>query len=180
MLEKIGKSLLLFVFFFSWVACCSTPVKAPDNSDVKDLRKYAELFEKTMGSRVYGRMSSVYLHFGTLADSKVGVCSFTEFFGQREIVIDSAYWKTAGSTKKMALIFHEYGHCVCNLGHSWELGVYPEVGSGVSCKNQYLNKNGLLDDSCPKTIMFPCVPDDDCVRKHWGEYIKDLYNRCHP
>lgn len=104
----------------------------------------------------------------------VGLSHLTETF--REIDIDTVYWNKATQTEKMILVYHELGHSYCNRGHNYGPG--REYNSSEIEKKFPYNPNGFFPDLCPVSIMYPFILDDDCVHRHYSEYIEELFTWC--
>ena len=177
-----NKKLSIVVFIFSlMVGCCSTtPNPLSNNESHEEFDKYLKLFENDMGSRVTpANMKKTSIRFGSLDGSAVGLCVYIPVWGHSMITVDKSVWENYGEFQKKNLIYHELGHCICGLGHSWEFGGYAEAGSdGVF--QSFSRDDGFFEDGCPLSGMFPYVMDEDCAKKHWDDYTKDLYNRCYP
>lgn len=92
--------------------------------------------------------------------SVVGQCSWNPSF--REIDIDINYWNYSTYTSKMSLLFHELSHCYCKRRHD------------------HGNNPGHFEDGCPTSLMCPTTIEDDCMRAHYDEYSKELFDRCQP
>lgn len=115
--------------------------------------------------------------------SVIGMCywNWGILGAKNRIEIDPMYWKTAGEYEKWNLIFHEMGHCVCNLQHpdikeeSGFIGWLNDVGITTVRKQEH-----YLRDGCPATIMHPLNLSNECVADHQQYYIQELFSRCKP
>ena len=175
------KRLCVAIFCVSVIAsCCSTPINKDENETYdREFAKYVELFKKDMGSKIRpDSFRKVTIRFGDLEDSKTGLCEFIPIWGHSIITIDRQFWKNKDEYKKKELMYHEFGHCICGIAHTWEYGAYPEADG--STKPSGNESEGFFLDGCPQSMMFPYELDTDCVIKHWEEYKKDIYNRCYP
>jgi len=94
------------------------------------------------------------------------------------IYLDIKTWKGYSKLQKEVLLFHELGHCVCDLDHEHFHGVYPE--DPVVPKNEIEKiKAGFLEDGCPVSIMHPRVLSNSCYKKHRTFYRYELNVRCY-
>lgn len=118
--------------------------------------------------------------FGRLENNNVGTC--TQLFGGNvEIEIDSFYWRSVSEKEKLALIYHEATHCICDRHHNHKLGKYPEADSLDNPNKldaQDLEKNGFFSDRCPTTLMYPEMPSTVCLSAHWDEYVSEIFSTC--
>lgn len=65
------------------------------------------------------------------------------------IRVDRGFWERSDSASKLALMYHELGHCVCGYGHD----------------------KRLLDDGCPASVLSKELPDKTCIDKHRERYF---------
>jgi Putative phage metallopeptidase len=96
------------------------------------------------------------------------------------IEVEPRYWRKASDATRMAILYHELGHCACNRTHTFEK--YEEwLDTTLRLKfDLRLFKRHTLDDGCPDAIMNWEVPQGDCFEEHREEYVKDLFARCTP
>lgn len=92
------------------------------------------------------------IKFGSLIEPTIGMCNTIT----REIVIDPSFWYESSEKRRTALMFHEFGHCLCKLWHDSE----------------------KRKDKCPISIMNPSIPSQKCLNRHWPNYVKDFLKRC--
>lgn len=116
-------------------------------------------------------------------DSVIGTCSYRPTF--REIDLDPRYWKRATWISKVALVYHEMTHCYCDRDHDHDEGeMYPDKSWKAILQNYFSNipsplkPSGYLEDGCPKSNMHPVIMSDECFVKHYGYYVKEMFNRC--
>jgi hypothetical protein len=112
----------------------------------KDLKSLLKSFEKDTNTSTKG----VSIYFKELDGKVAGRC----FPFIKIIQLNTAYYKQLDLASRKALVYHELGHCVCNLGHVEE------------------------DDSCGSSLMVPTMVGKWCYITKWNHYIKDLRNRC--
>jgi hypothetical protein len=179
-MDRVAKFLLLLIVFGMWVSCCNVPIPQKNKEREEEVRKYSEIFINSLSPRIQGsNVSRIRIYFQRLGGSTVGECRYTDALGYRQVIFDPTHWDNYSKTRRLVAVYHELGHCVCNLGHTWDGGVYPEASeSGIP--HTGLEKDGFFEDLCPMSIVFPYILDDECARKHWDSYIKDLYKRCEP
>lgn len=114
----------------------------------------------------------------------VGLCTYGGFF--REIDIDISYWNRSTYMTKTTLLFHELTHCYCGRGHDYgKKKNYPETEAArivraLQWKVEGGPRPGYWEDGCPVSIMYPVVADDDCVKAHYDQYVKEMFDRCRP
>jgi hypothetical protein len=172
------RRLYFFIFFMSvFIGCCSTiPVPKRIEENDKIFVKYLESFKNDMDGRVTDKdFNKTAIRFGNLESPTAGLCASLPVLGYSIITIDRATWDIKTELEKMELLYHELGHCVCGLPHTWEFGEYDKESLRMGKKEE-----GFFEDLCPVTIMYPFTIEDECLKKHWQDYIKDLYNRCYP
>lgn len=95
--------------------------------------------------------SDVKFFFTNLNPPTVGRC----FPGIKMVQIDLSFYLRASPIERRALVYHELGHCSCNLFIHSE----PEM-------------------FCGKSLMIPYMLGRDCYNARWNEYIKDLKELC--
>lgn len=105
----------------------------------------------------------------------------------REIDIDVDYWNKASNLSRYTLLFHELTHAYCKRSHNYGNGTeYPEtekarIKEAIEWQKREGKKPGRYEqDSCPTSLMYPVVLDDQCMLKHYDDYIKEMFNRCIP
>lgn len=74
----------------------------------------------------------------------------------KEIFIDPSFWHKSTRLTKKALMFHEFGHCICHQDH------YTKTRK----------------DDCPISLMNKTLPGLRCLKKHWDSYMEDFLKRC--
>jgi hypothetical protein len=149
--------------------------------------------------RLSGYLDSFMIRYGHLVDPKtaegltmgisvvgftntnaVGRCYYSKLpDGGREISI--SYWDFSwySESQREELVFHELGHCLCNLDHTHKGGTYREPDKEYPSNNlEEWPKLGYLPDGCPASTMYPRVMGSDCYEKHRELYLQDILNRC--
>lgn len=102
-------------------------------------------------------------------------------YGFREIDIDRAYWKNASATTRRTILQHELSHGYCSRPHDWAQDKHyqdPEETSKGKHATFKDTKDGMLNDGCPKTILYPYIVNDICVKTHYAEYTDEMFQRC--
>ena len=114
---------------------CAAPLKWP-----AEVNKYVLVWEKT-----YSRINTSPIALTPIADPEIaGYC-----YGDGHIELDLEYWNTDTTDEmKLALVFHELGHC--QLGYSHSAGI-----SGY--------------DGCPWTFMYPYVMSTRCWKLRYPD-----------
>ena len=81
--------------------------------------------------------------------SVIGLCNWSP----PNIEIKKVWWDSNNSELiRAALIFHELGHCILNRDHI----------------------DDKLDDGCAKSIMNSVIVDEQCMSKHYVDYMEEL------
>ncbi len=117
-------------------------------------------------------------------ENAVGMCTYGGAW--REIDIDITYWNLTSSLPHMALMFHELTHCYCDRDHDYGEGLgYPEKSEErINRAREWLREGGprpgYWADGCPVSLMYPVVADSDCMKAHYQEYIREMFDRCKP
>lgn len=123
--------------------------------------------------------------WGTFKGGTIGTCNFP-FMGQPGAIrIDPNFWTQASTLQKKGLMWHELGHCACTLGHSIEIDELDSKNWFI----KFLNNIGIktnrkahlyFDDGCPRSLMYPRLPSDSCLERHWQKYEDEIKNNCRP
>ena len=114
----------------------------------------------------------------------IGYCTRGPMF--REIDLDISNWNSSTVTTQMSLLFHELNHCYCRRNHDYAEGKeYPasygaRVGEALEWAVYGGPRPGYLEDGCPASLMHPVVMDDDCMKNHYSDYTRELFQRCKP
>lgn len=173
------KKVIILMLILALVGRCSHKQK---NKDIPahELDGYIDSFVRDMSGKVpTTSRNKMSMKFSDLEGNTVGLCTYTDVFGHTRVEFDRKAWNNYSKMERLELAYHEFSHALCNLPHSWEGGIYPEASkSGI--KSSGLAEDGYYDDFCPVSIMHPYTIEDSCLKKHWGEYIKDLRDRCFP
>jgi hypothetical protein len=115
------------------------------------------------------------MQFEDLEGMTAGICwKLPDDNGDVEVSvqIDRKVWARASEGRRDALIMHELGHCLCNLGHQHFEGAYKEETFPFS------EKLGYLEDGCPVTVMHPNLMTGECFEAHKSLYEYELKLRC--
>jgi Putative phage metallopeptidase len=126
--------------------------------------------------------------FDELAGRTVGNCWMNPVFDYREISIDKSFWDATSAERKTAVIFHELTHCVCNRDHDYgQDKPYPEDNLPGTVFTVIKNAvvipkidDGFYDDGCPVSLMHPDIVPTECMKLHYPEYVKEMFDRCEP
>lgn len=127
----------------------------------------------------------VSLGLKTIKDAGIaGLCH--RGLGFREIDIDINYWNVNTKATRMAVVFHELAHCYCGRSHDYDNGVmyppteYERIHQALTWLSEGGKRPGRYEDGCPTSLMYPVVVGDDCMMSHYGEYTREMFNRCKP
>lgn len=74
----------------------------------------------------------------------IGVCR-----PQHSITLRTDFWQVAGPKERLALVYHELGHCALHMGHH---------------------------DTAPD-IMNSTILDESFLKKDWDNLVKEMFNR---
>jgi hypothetical protein len=69
------------------------------------------------------------------------------------ITINMLAWPIMSEAKRKNIIFHELGHCAFKI-------------------LQHNEKR--LKDGCPASIMYKDVLSEECLSRHWAQYVEEL------
>jgi len=171
--------ILLFILFFA------LPAEAQWSVD-QNLRSYAEDFiGDSHGMLRDGDLDHVHFKFEKLGyDVKlgsgiIGMCYRTIFSDNFTIGIDPDYWNNAYTWEddRWQLMYHELGHCMCNLEHpidSEPLKFIEFLGRYGIKHNRYK----MFFDGCPMTLMHPINVEHYCLNNHREYYVKEIFKHC--
>ena len=120
--------------------CSGTPATT-------EIDPYVKQFETEVGVKV----ENVNIYFTKLKKPAVGRC----FPCVKIIQIDLEHYKNSSRIEQKALVFHELGHCVCNIFKHAKEGSF-----------------------CGRSLMIPAMMSKWCYDKFWDVYVEDLKARC--
>lgn len=118
------------------------------------------------------------------AGNVIGLCTYGPTW--REIDLDINYWNNSTKLSHLALLFHELSHCYCGRAHDYgEHLDYPESEAArraraVKWQFEGGPRPGYWVDGCPVSLMYPVVVDNECMKTHYDEYIREMFDRCRP
>ena len=145
----LGAIARVIVLMLFFVAGCT--FMTPDNDE--NLASYSEGFVQLSGGKVdISDVEDINIYFKTQDGSTIGTC----YRLANVIEIDPTFFYTASPKRKIELVFHELSHCACNRRHT----------------------EGKLEDKCPDSLMYKTYIEDECLKKHWDYYMKEIYNGC--
>lgn len=167
------------------ILSCGTASAAVPMTIDSPFRKYAQDFVKRSHGTVRNRdlaNTAISFHeqeFSMELGGVIGMCYYN-FGGPTRIEIDPRWWSRADEKERWALIYHELGHCVCNLDHpeivdSWFINWLHRQG----VKTVHQIPDPYLVDGCERTLMHPYILNSSCVAKHEAYYRTELFMRCH-
>lgn len=137
-------SLLLFFNFYAHTQ--------PYREREPLLMYYAQEFEKEVGVKI---PRNLHMEFLSRENRVVGTCLQTPFLNF--IKIDPT-WYFKGSTplSRRSVVYHELGHCLCDLDHH----------------------NTITKIGCPESLMHESTMGEFCLRRNWSKYIQRLRTEC--
>jgi len=110
-----------------------------------------------------------------ISDSTVGTCHYLV----HEVDISIDWWNSDKSpSERLELVFHEFGHCILNRGHT-EKPVHDgfvQWLERIGFKLGFFSEKGYLHDGCPASFMHPYTIGERCINKHFAYYIKELFH----
>lgn len=125
---KAVESVILFVYLVFFASCLEYHLE-PDtvvaqrgypNVD-QALWSHFDAFEKAAEDRGYSLdLATLPIHgeISDLDDNNVaGTCSYGGRTNQRDVLIDSDFWKRSSPLYREYIVFHELGHCVLGQEH---------------------------------------------------------------
>lgn len=114
------------------------------------ISKYSKEFEHIIDQP--GKTALIPIVFRTQRPGVAGTCHLVH------IELDPTFFFDFSTTEleKKNLVFHEYGHCVCGLGHT----------------------DDTLEDGCPASLMHKSVLGNICLQRHWAEYLIRMRKDC--
>ena len=184
--------MLAFVFIavlvnFSCQSCSSIGIKPFPEYKGVDPRAESIVKEYKELARIQGIVfkNEVTVGFKTInRGTVIGICTRAPFW--HEVDLDLDFWNSATQTSRLALVLHELSHCYCERGHDWgNAHDYPETSSErlkeiLDSLAEGKVPPGRYDDNCPQSLMFPEILTDGCVKAHYGDYSKEIFDRCEP
>lgn len=181
----MNKLVLVFLTFFGLLASgCITAMPKPDltgtdpsvQSYVDEYIRLAKLHDIKFNTKVNVGLSHIN------RNGIVGLCTYGDVF--REIHLDNLYWRGSTELTRKALVFHECSHCFCGRQHDYGEGkVYPDNAVEELTKQIKAGVDtppGYFEDLCSVSLMHPSLMSDFCIKKHYLEYIEEMFDRCEP
>ena len=125
---KAVESIFFFVFLVFFASCLEDQLET-DTFDTQRgypnvhqaLWSHFDAFEKAAKDRGYALdLASLPIH-GNISsinkDNVAGTCSYGGRTNQRDVLIDSDFWKRSSPLYREYIVFHELGHCVLGQDH---------------------------------------------------------------
>lgn len=170
------KNCLILALLFSLNACAS--FYQPKTEVDPDFKEFITEFKHISSVNEATRYEDMSIVFSKENKGEViGTCYENIFYKKVEISED--FWMHSNHIDKQALIYHELGHCVCNLKHSdvsnsenWLERIFYKV------KNWILGYEENFEDGCPTSWMNSSLVPSECSYRHFEEYVQDMKNRC--
>lgn len=142
--------IIFYLILILFVSCShfTNWGRTPNNPE---LLSYANQFVSESNGKVKS-IRNLNIQFVPLDDSKVGVC----YMGWNIVYIDPNFWTYISRLRKLELVYHELGHCLCYLGHN----------------------DKFLLNGCPASLMYPFHMESHCIHNYWDYYKQELFNKC--
>lgn len=145
------------IIYLLFLSACGKGITSKDPRTISGINPaiipYVEKYISQKGSSLY---YDIPIQFTKLSEEIVGTCTVWSN-GYRQIVISEEFWFDKATTEKerIALLFHELGHCDLNRDHV----------------------ESRFPNGWPKSLMFPYVINyPDSMEKY---YFDELFNPIH-
>lgn len=135
-----------FLFIFT-ISCAIKPSVFIEMDD-KKTDPYIEIKLKE-----FNIVTNIPIKFKKIQDKYIAVCKKYEVKKLNIIYINRKEWEKVSEFQKKLTLIHEIGHCEKELEHD----------------------NDLLDDGCPKSIMYSNLFSSDCFIKYEKIYTKQVF-----
>ena len=152
-------SLLTGLLFASMMYGCSLVPQGPRDGA---LTSYVESFfnEMDIDKEVMDEYKISFRSLDAFNDKDepdrivIGIC----YEYKKTMYIHPEFWygSSESERRKTGLVYHELAHCVCSSNH---------------VKDKF-------DDGCPTSLMYPTLPNNMCLRRHWNSYMTKLKKGC--
>lgn len=138
MRNKKFLSLLFFFIAFNSIGCAK-----PQRTIDPELLPYVLAFEKYYNVYYNGDVLYQPIPMKNKYITQVGVCVYNKVTKNSYIIINKDY--PFNSETMEAIILHEMGHCVLNVGHNDSIGeggcalsiMHPQFPASIKCWNEY-------------------------------------------
>lgn len=108
-LAIIGLILSVFLLVEDNVQVLEVPPQAKNYYN-----EYISYIPKYCKNKVF-RFNKLRISFSPLGEDYIGFCNKT--FNERQIILDTSFWKWMSIDDKKQLLFHELSHCLINKDH---------------------------------------------------------------
>lgn len=170
-------------FIFGVLLSCTSISPVYNTVTHDEFNPYLQDFSKIVDNKkIQSRMDRTVILFGNLNSDPnsekrtLGICYRT--FHRSTIVIDTQYWKTASPTGRAFTMYHELGHCVCNLEHTEITDSWFKPFQEFFVKIGLIKIKPRLADGCPASIMHPYDMGEFCMLNNYMYYINELKESC--
>ncbi len=111
---------LALTFVLLWMTSCEKETASDENYIDSDLTPYFENFVEEAAKRgvdleLMRDMVSGYIE--DIDDGSVSGQCRHDADAPDKVIIDRTFWRTAGTSRKEFLVFHELGHCMLGRSH---------------------------------------------------------------
>lgn len=167
----------LVAIFFAACSSLKIPLFPTQHTVEQEMQSYVKDYKELATINGITFRNTVTMGFTDIKeDSVIGLCTYGITF--RQIDIDLNYWRHASDMSKMALMYHELTHCYCTRDHDFGEGKPYPAKSEDRWKTPLTPANGYFPDGCPMSMMHPVILEDTCTQLHYGEYVKEIFDRC--
>lgn len=144
------------------------------------MRKYVNEYIELAHQHNINFTKTVTVGFTHLHNNIIGLTTYQPTF--REIDVDRVFWIISSNLSRKMLLFHELTHAYCTRGHDWGFGIpYTYQSMGWYIKDgRMLLAPGYYSDGCPLSIMNPLLVNNTCAKRHYSDYINEMFQRCIP
>lgn len=174
----------LRTLLFTAIISCSVIPPEPNTLNHEEFRPYTEDFSKIVDNeKLKSRIDKTVIMFSNLNTEKkeeekrtLGICYRTPL--RLTIVIDEEYWKYASPTNKAFTMYHELGHCVCNLEHTEITESWYKPFQQFFANLGLIKLKPRLPDGCPGSIMHPYDMGEFCMLNNFMYYLEEIKESC--
>jgi len=177
----------LTLFLLGILVSCGQVV-APQYSDNSngEFKPYIQDFVNIVSNHKFNKkLKNTNFMFGDLNPLKdpnqsvttIGTC-YGMYRDKSIIVIDTDYWSKASPTSKAFTMYHEMGHCICNLQHTQPSNGWYRPFEEILFKLGLIEKKSFLDDGCPGSLMHPSDMSEFCMLNNYMYYMDELKRSC--
>jgi hypothetical protein len=117
------------------------------------------------------RFNSLTIGFYKNTGEKSNTLAFCNMFSN-EVLIDIDHWNRMDDLTRVAVVFHELGHCLSGRIHT---GYSGHLTDDIPIFLGLINNTDYFLDNCPKSLMYPTILPRTCLKRYWNYYMIDLF-----